>query len=59
MKYGIWNITLGKWVKEEDHITNVTCTDILTAKCCLDAVREIAQLNPDNRHMLFELREYK
>lgn len=57
-RYGIWNITKRKWLKEEDYTTDVVDYDYFALKPVLDRINEIKTLNPKNKDDQYEIREY-
>jgi hypothetical protein len=59
--YGIYNLTLNKWVQDADSDVgaDVKCYSLSKAEKLLERVNDLKMLNPNNRNMQFEIRPYK
>lgn len=62
MNYGIYNVTLSKWVIDDDTddgLQPFTANNRPAAEAAMARVRELARLNPKYFACVFEVRPYR
>lgn len=56
-RYGIWNVTKRKWLRDEEY-KDVVEYDYFALKPVLERINEIKTFNPKNKDDQYEIREY-